>query len=554
MDEALVNGFATMLKNLGPARLAMMAGAAVLMIGLFVFMIGRVSQPQMGLLYSGLELKDSGEIVARLEQQGVPYDLRANGSQIYVPSDAVLRLRMTMAGEGLPSGGSIGYEIFDRTDALGTTSFVQNVNLVRALEGELARTIRTFGAIENARVHLVLPRRELFSRETQPPSASIVLKVRGRGRLERSQVSAIQHLVAASVPGLSANRISIVDDSGNLLVRSQDQTGEGGMAEGMAEEMRVAIENRLRNNIERLLERSAGTGNIRAEVSVDMNLNRITESEERYDPDGQVVRSTQTVEDTSNSEERNGPQPTTVASNLPTEQNQSQNNGPVNSTRTARTEETTNFEISKTNRTRVQEAGNIERITVAVLVNGLNTPGEGGQTNYAARTPEELEQMAALVRTTVGFDQRRGDQVQVVNMRFVPVESLPDLGGAFLGLSKSDYFKIAEFAIFILVALLLILLVLRPLVGRMVSVMTPQGALADGGQGALMAGEGQAALAGPEPAGLVATAIPEPEDTMISLGTIEGQLKASSVRKIGEIIDKHPDEALAILRTWLYEE
>lgn len=554
MDEALVNGFATMLKNLGPARLAMMAGAAVLMIGLFVFMIGRVSQPQMGLLYSGLEPKDSGEIVARLEQQGVPYDLRANGSQIYVPSDAVLRLRMTMAGEGLPSGGSIGYEIFDRTDALGTTSFVQNVNLVRALEGELARTIRTFGAIENARVHLVLPRRELFSRETQPPSASIVLKVRGRGRLERSQVSAIQHLVAASVPGLSANRISIVDDSGNLLVRSQDQTGEGGMAEGMAEEMRVAIENRLRNNIERLLERSAGTGNIRAEVSVDMNLNRITESEERYDPDGQVVRSTQTVEDTSNSEERNGPQPTTVASNLPTEQNQSQNNGPVNSTRTARTEETTNFEISKTNRTRVQEAGNIERITVAVLVNGLNTPGEGGQTNYAARTPEELEQMAALVRTTVGFDQRRGDQVQVVNMRFVPVESLPDLGGAFLGLSKSDYFKIAEFAIFILVALLLILLVLRPLVGRMVSVMTPQGALADGGQGALMAGEGQAALAGPEPAGLVATAIPEPEDTMISLGTIEGQLKASSVRKIGEIIDKHPDEALAILRTWLYEE
>ena len=521
----------------------------LVMVGFFIFLIGRVTTPQMGLLYSNLDIADSGAIVAQLEQNNVPFQVRANGSQIYVPANDVERIRVQVAQEGLPSGGSIGYEIFDRGDALGTTNFVQNVNLVRALEGELARTIRSFDNIEAARVHLVLPRRELFTRETREPSASVVIKTRGGRRVDPNQVRAIQHLVASATDGLTISRISVVDDAGNLLARAQDDNAEGGASDDTIAEVRLAAENRLRGSIERLIERTVGLGKVRAEVSVDLNYDRITENDETFDPDGQVVRSTQTVDENSLSVDRDDA-PVTVANNLP-EAEADQGVAGGSTSRNSRTEETTNFEISKSVTTRVREFGAVERLTVAVLVDGARTLGEDGTQVYTPRTQEELQQLAALVRNAVGYDESRGDQIEVVNMRFADVETpfLEDATG-FLGLSKSDYFKIAEILLFMIIAILVILLVLRPLVGRSIAALQPQPEPAyagiEGGGGAADALEG--------PAGSKAALSAEEEDPMISLGAVEGQIRASSVRKIGEIIDKHPDEALAILRTWIYEE
>jgi flagellar M-ring protein FliF len=547
-----VNPLADFAQRLGPVRLAVMGLAGALMIGFFIFLIGRVTTPQMGLLYSNLDISDSSAIVAQLDQANIPYQVRGNGSQIFVPANDVERIRVQVAQEGLPSGGSVGYEIFDRSEALGTTNFVQTVNLVRALEGELARTIRSFDNIDAARVHLVLPRRELFTRETREPSASVVIKTRGNRRVDPNQVRAIQHLVASAVDGLTTSKISVVDDAGNLLARAEDGS-EGDMSEDRLSEARLAAESRMRTNIERLLERTVGIGKVRAEVSVDLDFDRITENDETFDPDGQVVRSTQTIEENSLTVDRDGDAPVTVANNLPEAEADQNTAGASSTSRNSRTEETTNFEITKSVTTRVRESGAIERLTVAVLVDGARTIGEDGEPTYTPRTQEELQQLAALVRNAVGFDEARGDQVEVVNMRFADVEApvLEDEGG-FLGLSKADYFQIAEILLFMIIAVLVILLVLRPLVGRTITALQPQPEpLAVGAFG----GEGAAgALEGPG-GGSRGPAIPqEEEDPMISLGAVEGQIRASSVRKIGEIIDKHPDEALAILRTWIYEE
>lgn len=543
-----MNPFLQIAQRLGATRLIMMGLVGAVMVGFFVFLIGRVTTPQMGLLYSNLDISDSSAIVAQLEQANIPFQVRGNGSQIFVPSNDVERIRVQVAQEGLPSGGSVGYEIFDRSDTLGTTNFVQNVNLVRALEGELARTIRSFDNIDAARVHLVLPRRELFTRETRQPSASVVIRTRGGRRVEPNQVRAIQHLVASATDGLVINRISVVDDAGNLLARAQDDNPDGTGGDDTVAEVRLAAEGRLRNSIERLLERTVGIGMVRAEVSVDLNYDRITENDEIFDPDGQVVRSTQTVDENALTVDRDDA-PVTVANNLPEADADQNDSGASSRSQTSRTEETTNFEISKSVTTRVREFGAVERLTVAVLVDGARTVGEDGAPVYTPRTQEELQQLAALVRNAVGFDESRGDQVEVVNMRFADVETpLFEEEGGFLGLSKSDYFQIAEILLFMIIAVLVILLVLRPLVGRSIAAMQPQPEPALPG----MEGMGAGALEGPEADGPALPA--EEEDPMISLGAVEGQIRASSVRKIGEIIDKHPDEALAILRTWIYEE
>src|SRR5512143_1355789 len=203
--------------------MAMVAVTAAL-IGFFGFVIMRVTTPQMTTLFTDLSLEDSTAIIKDLERQAIPYELRNDGAVIMVPKDKVTRLRMKLAEGGLPKGGGVGYEIFDKSDALGATSFVQNINRLRALEGELARTIRALDRVQQARVHLVLPERPLFSRDKADPSASIVLKV--RGSLEAQQVRAIRHLVASAVPGLKPQRVSVVDETGKLLADgSSDETG-----------------------------------------------------------------------------------------------------------------------------------------------------------------------------------------------------------------------------------------------------------------------------------------------------------------------------------------
>ncbi|MBV9521970.1 MAG: flagellar M-ring protein FliF, partial [Alphaproteobacteria bacterium] len=556
-----MNGLLLNLRNLGPARLAAIGAVLAATVGFFVFISTRLATPTYGLLYSDLDARDSGQIVQRLEALNVPYQLSADGTQILVPVDQVARLRIAIAESGLPHGGSVGYEIFDKSEQLGTSSFVQNLNHLRALEGELARTISSIDAVQAARVHLVLPQREVFSREKQEPSAAIVIKSRGGERLGKMQVAAIQHLVAAAVPGLRPGRISIADTEGNLLARGNDDGVEPSAGGANSEEMRVNYETRLSRSVEEMLERSVGPGKARVEVHAEMDFDRITTNSESFDPDGQVVRSTQSVNETSTSSE-GGDQPVTVANNLPEAQ---ANKGAAGAqSKTGRNEETINYEITKTVKNQTREGGIVKRLSVAVLVDGTYAAGTDGTKAYQPRSPEELKQIETLVRTAIGFDEKRGDTVRIVNLRFItPEEPVAAAAEGFLGFSRGELLRAAEPLALGIIGLLVILLVVKPLVSRMLEM--PPGT----GIPALSAPDAQRLLTGPTVAGALpppggaalgvpATAVPTSRpldhiEQMIDISQVEGRVRASSIKKIGEIVEKHPEEAVAIVRSWMYQ-
>jgi flagellar M-ring protein FliF len=545
-----VNGLLQTLRNLGLVRVGALALVAALSVGFFGFITQRIATPGFGLLYGGLDAKDSGEMVQKLDAMSIPYQIKSDGAAIMVPIDQVARLRMLLANEGLPHGGSVGYEIFDKSDAFGTSSFVENVNQVRALEGELARTISSISLVQSARVHLVLPRREIFTRERQMPSASIVVKLRSAERLTSQQVAAVQHLVASAVPDLTAARVSIVDTEGNLLARGG---GDGGaMSPTSTEEMRVNYENRLARKLEELLDRTVGPGKSRVDVHVDMDFDRITTNSESYDPNGQVVRSTQTVTESNDSSDGAAAQPVSVTTALPNAQTAGATAN-SNRSRGSRNEETVNFEITKTVRNQVRETGQVVRQSVAVLVDGTYAAAQDGTRKYEQRSPDDMKQLTTLVRSAIGYDEKRGDKLDVINLRFAPIDEPASVAPqTMMGFEKADLMHLGETLILAVVAVLVILLVIRPLVNRILD------AAAAGGPrelGRLIGGPG-GAPALPAPGGnamMRATQVNEAGE-MIDMSQVEGRVAQSSLRKVGEIVEKHPEEALAIVRSWMYSE
>ncbi|HVJ41309.1 MAG TPA: flagellar basal-body MS-ring/collar protein FliF [Dongiaceae bacterium] len=550
------------LRNLGPMKLAALGAVALGLIAFFVFLAARLTSPGMSLLYSGLDAADSEQIVQRLETQQIPYELRGSGDQIYVPEDQVARLRLAMAGEGIPTGGSVGYEIFDRADALGTTNFVQQINQLRALEGELSRTIRSLRQVKAARVHLVLPKRELFSRDRNDPTASVVLVL--QGSLDKEQVQSIQHLVASAVPGMKSTNVSVIDNRGNLLAKGQEAGEE--FDSSNSEEMRQGYEARMAQSIEELLAQTLGAGKVRAEVTADIDFNRVTTNTENFDPNGQVVRSTQTVEDKGNTQEKSGSNSVSVANNVPNPPSQGNNNGDTSNSQNERNEETVNYEISKRSETQVKTNGTVKRISAAVLVDGAFTPGANGAQAYAPRSQEELDKIATLVKSAIGYDEKRGDVVQVVNMPFAQNQETISDGTIFMGLDKQDLMRIVELVVLAAVAVLVLLLVVRPLLNRLLampgSVQAEQGllpGLSAEAAAALPPGAAAAlALSGPSESmqqGLMAAEnIANEIDQMIDINQVEGRVRASSLKKISELVEQHPEQAVNIMRQWIYQD
>jgi len=526
-------------------RLALMGGVALVMVGFFIFITTRLATPNLDLLYKDLDPKDSSRIMQILDSQGIPYELGQGNSEIMIPHKEVARIRLVLADQGIPGGGNIGYEIFDDAESLGTTNFMQNVNMVRALEGELARTIQSISAVSSARVHLVLPKRELFSRERQDPSASIVLRMAGGNRLEKEQVLAIQHLVATAVPSLVPSRVSIVDDKGKLLAAGfEDENDIGIMADKTADRKRT-FENRLAHTIEEMLEKTVGFGKVRAEISAEMDFDRISTQEEVYDPEGQVVRSTQSVEQSTSANDSEGAPPVSVGTNLPDPGLQSID-GISSSQNEARTEETVNFEISKKVINHVREIGDVKRLSVAVLIDGRRVENAEGDMVYEALPDAEMELLATLVRGAIGFNADRGDVVELINMEFIDFEAPEEELKLFFGMDKNDMLRLAEILVLSIVAILVILLVVRPLISRAFEAL-PSAALA---------GERLLADHTPIRAPIPDEGIQEDEqfDELIDIDRVGGRVKASSVKKVGEIVDKHPEEALSILRGWMYQE
>ncbi len=537
-----MNTMVESIRGMGQMKLAALAGAAVLLIAFFIFISLRVASPVMSPLYTNISMEDSGSIVAELEKNGTPYELSSGGTQILVPTDQVLRLRMSMAQQGLPSSGSvIGYEIFDHSEALGTSNFVLNVNKLRALEGELSRTIGSFNKVENARVHLVLPKRELFTREREEPSASVALKV--RGELSREEIAAIRHLVATAVPRLKPTRITIVDEKGRLLARGYEDENDPEALAATAQEFRNGFERKTKTTIERLLEQSVGLGKVRAEVNADIDFDRIETNSEKFDPEGQVARSVQSVNEEENTNERDLKDNVTVGNNLPDVD--PNNAGILSTSQIQRSDETTNFEISKVVQNHVKQTGSVNRLSVAVLVDGVYTEGEDGAKTYAPRSEEELAQLQKLVESAIGFDSERGDTVEVVNMQFANANEDLFENSAFDWL-KQDLNSIIQTIVLGGVAVLVILLIVRPLVAR--TIMVSEEAEQD-------SEFAQSLLDGPSISGALPDLTGEDDDDeLVSLERVKGGVKSSTYRKINEMIEKHPEEALGILRGWAFAE
>ncbi|HTW26870.1 MAG TPA: flagellar basal-body MS-ring/collar protein FliF [Acetobacteraceae bacterium] len=554
--KALLEG----LRGLGAARLGAMAAVSVGMLGLLALLAIRGATQPMALLYGDLDLKEAGQAVDLLDHAHIPHREEAGGTTILVPADQVARARLLLAKDGLPSGGSIGYEIFDHTDGLTETAFQQQINETRALEGELERTIRAINGVRAVRVNLVLPHREPFARDAQPAQASVLLTMAGAMPLDHEGVQAILNLVAAAVPGLRPEHIAIIDSRGDLLARAGEPVGAIGAAQ-TAESLRRATELQLSRAVEEMLEPTLGVGHVRAEAAVEMNFDQVQEKQETFNPDQQVVRSTQTSSDNSKTTEAN--KSVSVQNNLP-----NANAGQTGSgSQEQRRDETTNYEIGNTVRTLVHQEPQISRISLAVLVDGVETRQPDGKLVYRDRTPAELHRIETLVKSAIGFNAKRGDTVDVVSMRFADTaEPLPPPAPTFLGvhLERSDIMRLAETGLFGLLVLLALLLVARPMALRIAAPPALAGPDAAGGAGpdAVLAGPGAtgssvAAL----PPGAVATALPAPAGTllvederMVDIANVEGQMRASSIRRLADLVDKHPEESLSIVRGWMARE
>lgn len=534
-----MNNFLQSIKNLSPGRLASLSAIIIFLISFFVYIAMRVSSTDYAVLYTDLEMEDAKQIVQHLETANIKYRLTKNGTEVLVPQDEVNKMRIDTADLAMTSkGANVGYEIFDNTDALGSTNFVQNVNLIRALEGELSRTIRSVDNIKTARVHLVLPKREMFSREEQMPTASVVIKTKN-GKLNLQNIHSIQKLVAAAVPKLDVKNVAIVDSAGNLLTNNFEDAETISAANN--EVLKREQERKMSSQVQSLLERTVGDGKVRAQVNLDMDFDQIVTNEEIYDPDSQVVRSQATVTDESTNNTREAP--VTVAQNIPNGDMAGANTGSLS--QTSRTEETINYEISRVTRNKVKNTGTVKRLSVAVMVDGVYEKDAEGKLVYRDRTAEEMEQIRLLVKSAVGYDADRGDMVEVENMKFVTIspEQMDVEEILIMGFTKDELIRIAEGIGVAIVAILVILLVIRPLINN--AFETNQG----GGEGRLLGDNA-------EEDNLLLSNFLKDEDgeieELINMNKIDGRIKVSSLKKINDIVEKNPDSAVNIIRGWLY--
>ena len=542
-----MGGFSAALQRFGIGRLTVVLGVAAGVAAVLVAVMLRIGQAPDALLYSNLDLREASEISSALDGAGIKYQSKGDGSTIFVNRDDVGTARLMLAGKGLVTSGSVGYELFDNQSVLGQTEFQQNLNEQRALQGELSRTIMSMRGITSARVQIAMPRRELFQSDGVEPTAAVVVGVSGRA-LTASQVDAIRNVVASSVPNLKPEKVTLTDTANRTLAAG---SGADGFSSASALDAKNTTEAQLQARIKDIVEGVVGVGAARVQVTADIDHSRSTTQELRYDPDGQVVRSTSTngTESTDTTGVSDGG--ATATNNIPG--GQAPATTPIGSSDTANTE-TTNYEISNTTTTTIREAGEVKKLAVSVVVDDVRTPAANGEgpATYAARTPEQIEQIKSLVAAAVGIDEARGDKIEVLNVGFT--REVADMGGTEAGSSlfdftKNDIMRGIELLVLLITGLLLIFFVLRPLLKT-----------ASGGGGVpALAGPGgspavlQTSLAGGQGGEVAQLTGPSEMEKRLDMARVEGQVKASSVKMVADFVEKNPDESTAILRNWVHE-
>ncbi len=477
-------------------------------------------QPDMQVLFSNLAPDDAGAIVDKLKDAKVPYETSGGGTTILVPSAQVHDMRLQLAGQGLPHGGGVGFEIFDRS-TLGMSEFVQKLNYRRALQGELARTIAQMPEVERARVHLAMPERRLFATEQDRARASVVLSLRGSQTLGKAQVQGVIHLVSSSVEGLQARDVTVVDGHGQLLSNSSSDETAG--LTGSQLEYQRTVEKDIEGRIQSMLERIVGANKAVVRVSSLLDFRKVETTEERFDPNGQVVRSEQRGQEKASGVNGTSGGVPGVESNVPPGSDLEA--GQTSSTSNQTKNETVNYEISRTVSRIVEPIGTVKQLSVAVLVDGTYEAvkaAEGDKAvaeapkKYTPRTDEEMKRIEEIVKKAMGYSTDRQDQVEVVNIQFGFGAEEPAGAAAEATIESSRaWLPYLRYAVGAILFALLLFFVVRPLMTMLVTA-SPVGATNDAGP-ALPASVGQveAALAGKQPAQIVDMARNNPAATAV---------------------------------------
>ncbi len=552
------------LAELGTKRLVALAAAGGLAIVLIVLAAVFLNKPAYETLYVGLEANDSNQIAIALAEINVPTQVSADGAAISVPVGMTGRARMTLAERGLPNSANSGYELFDNVGSLGLTSFMQEVTRVRALEGEIARTIRSINGISAARVHIVMPDRGSFRRGEQKPSASVM--VRAVGNDGRRSAESIRHLVASSVPGLGIDDVTVLDSTGQLLASGDDYSNST-----MNRSLNIVqtVEAEVVSNIDKALAPFLGVDNFRASVRAQINTDTQQIQETVFDPESRVERSIRITRENKASNSTDANTPATVEQNLPNEQVQS-TSGPQSTESNERKEEQTNYEINSRTVATVRNSYNVERLSIAVVINESRVAAMLGE----AATPDErsahLAELEQIVRSAAGLDSERGDQINLTVVQFLDTELLSGSAqsGGFVQSASRHIGSMINAGAFVLVALLVIWFGFRPLAKALTvsAAMEEEGGTdlpdfspATGGMEGFGADFGFDAAENPADAG--GFALGEGAPTMGAMPNfapagedISSRVKEGPEKRLARMVEINEERAAKILRKWALED
>ncbi|MBV9829025.1 MAG: flagellar M-ring protein FliF [Alphaproteobacteria bacterium] len=554
----LLTGLKHTIARLGYAKIAALGIVLVATIS-FLGLVANFSVEPKRVLYADLDPTDIAKIGQKLDELKIPFEVKGDGTAISVPASQVARVRMDLAGAGLPRQSGAGYDLLDQQSPMNMTSFMQRIQRLRALEGELARSIVTLGSVHTARVHIVLPERESFARDTPKPTASVVVTMAGPGRLGTPQAAAIRLLVAGAVPGMAAESVSVLDPTGVVIGADDSEGAES----GRLTELKGAREHKLQDTVTALLEPLIGHNKVRVAAAVELDNSREVAREEKFDPLSQVERSKQTQSDQDTTTESKGQDPVSVSQNLPNQAAAAQPPGDAGKTTASNTRngQTINYEISSVKSERIREAGDLKRMTIAVVVDGV--VDDKGQ--YQPRPHEELARLAELIQSAVGFDANRGDRVTVETMRFVPEPATGTSADADAGQTAQlpIVWIVAGGVLLVLVAAGAFVLLRSRKSGGQALVARDAEAIPLGLPGStspqplpLAAAQATPAIAQAPPvfsqlAAPGADGTPAASPAMLTNSAGEAHATQPTLAKLFELIDTRPDEAAATLRSWL---
>lgn len=530
-----------LIAQLGAKRLIIMGGVAALIMAALAMVALRGENTTMGFLYTDLDPSAAAAISEKLKSQNVPFELSADGTAVMAPVDRLAELRMAMAGEKL--GGKIGYDVLDEEQPFGVSASRAKMNETRAIEGELVRSIQSLDAVSGARVHIVMPERAMFAAEARPATASVTVKT--KGRLPAETIQAIRYLVSSAVPELSPESVSIVDQSGALLARAGEQGAAGG---GTIDERQAQIEAKMREEIIALLEPIVGQGKVRAEVAAQIDRDATREESNVYDPDKQVIARQVTVESDDQTNENSGEQAATVGNQLPEAQQQpvGANGGDTRQQARKETSEDVTYANSATRSVVTREPGKLTRLSVAVTVDG------GTQGLPEARK----QQLTRLVENAVGIDTERGDSVVVESLAFATPAEPADAQAAWYSFFTSDQ-VVGLLKILLVGAIgLIVLRMLRSRANKEAEGEVGPPMLPSDQNAEMLAIAQQAAEGDPEALKQLESMQGKRSDVPlldheVQLNNVDGQVKASHLRKVGDMVASNAPEATAVIRQWM---